>query len=84
MKTVRDIGLLFQRMLVQLLRNPVWLVVGFSTPILYLALFTPLLRQLASRRRRTAARVRDRYTAGIETFFTYQEGRPPRTMAPGP
>jgi ABC-2 type transport system permease protein len=47
MKTFRDIGLLFQRQLVQLLRNPVWLVVGFSTPILYLALFTPLLKSVA-------------------------------------
>ena len=43
MKTVVDIGLLYQRRMVQTLRNPVWLVVGFSTPILYLALFTPLL-----------------------------------------
>jgi ABC-2 type transport system permease protein len=47
MKTFRDIGLLFQRQLTQLLRNPVWLVVGFSTPILYLALFTPLLKSVA-------------------------------------
>ena len=47
MKTARDIGLLFQRYVTQLLRNPVWLVVGFSTPILYLALFTPLLKHLA-------------------------------------
>ena len=47
MKTTRDIGLLFQRQLTQLLRNPVWLMVGFSTPILYLALFTPLLRSVA-------------------------------------
>jgi ABC-2 type transport system permease protein len=45
-KTARDIGLLFQRQITQLLRNPVWLVVGFSTPILYLALFTPLLKNV--------------------------------------
>jgi len=45
-KTARDIGLLFQRYITQLLRNPVWLVVGFSTPILYLALFTPLLKNV--------------------------------------
>jgi ABC-2 type transport system permease protein len=43
MRTLRDIGLLYRRHQVQMLRNPVWLVVGFSTPILYLALFTPLL-----------------------------------------
>jgi ABC-2 type transport system permease protein len=48
MKIARDIGLLFQRQLTQQLRNPVWLVVGFSTPVLYLALFTPLLKHAAS------------------------------------
>src|ERR1039458_5023215 len=47
MKTARDVGLLFQRNLTQLTRNPVWLVVGFSTPILYLALFMPLLQHLS-------------------------------------
>jgi ABC-2 type transport system permease protein len=44
MKAARDIGLLFRRHLLQTLRNSVWLVVGFSIPILYLALFTPLLK----------------------------------------
>src|SRR5262249_21630935 len=29
-----------------MLRNPVWMAVGFSTPILYLGLFTPLLQHL--------------------------------------
>jgi ABC-2 type transport system permease protein len=47
MKLARDIGLLFQRQFIQLLRNPVWLVVGLSTPVLYLALFTPLLKSVA-------------------------------------
>jgi ABC-2 type transport system permease protein len=48
MKTARDIWLLFQRYTTQLLRNPVWLIVGFSTPVLYLALFTPLLKGATS------------------------------------
>jgi len=43
-KLARDIQLLFQRHLTHLVRNPVWLIVGFSTPVLYLALFTPLLK----------------------------------------
>ncbi|MGD0944795.1 MAG: ABC transporter permease [Acidimicrobiales bacterium] len=47
MKTFRDIGLLFRRYTLQMLRNPIWLFVGFSTPILYLALFTPLLKHVA-------------------------------------
>ena len=46
MKLARDTWLLFHRYTVQMLRNPVWLVVGFSTPILYLVLFTPLLKEL--------------------------------------
>jgi ABC-2 type transport system permease protein len=46
MKTLQDIGLLFKRYAVQMLRNPVWLFVGLSTPILYLVLFTPLLNHL--------------------------------------
>ena len=50
MKTIRDIGLLFHRYTLQMLRNPVWLFVGFSTPILYLALFTPLLKHFAGGR----------------------------------
>jgi ABC-2 type transport system permease protein len=47
MSTAREVGLLFNRNLIQLMRNPVWLVVGFSTPILYLALFMPLLQHLS-------------------------------------
>jgi ABC-2 type transport system permease protein len=44
MKTFVDTGLLYKRQTLQMLRNPVWLFVGFSTPILYLVLFTPLLK----------------------------------------
>ena len=46
MKTLNDIGLLFKRYALQLLRDPVWLFVGLSTPVLYLLLFTPLLNHL--------------------------------------
>ena len=43
-KTMTDIGLLTQRRIVQTFRNPLWLIVSFMTPVLYLALFTPLLK----------------------------------------
>ena len=46
-KTVNDTLLLTQRRLVQTLRNPLWLAVSFSTPVLYLALFTPLLKGIS-------------------------------------
>ncbi len=65
MKTARDIGLLFQRYATQLLRNPVWLIVGFSTPILYLALFTPLLKNLAGAGGLPSGNVLDLFLPGI-------------------
>jgi ABC-2 type transport system permease protein len=46
MKLARDTGLLCWRSTLQNLRNPVWLFVGFSTPLLYLGLFTPLLKSI--------------------------------------
>ncbi|MCL6106206.1 MAG: ABC transporter permease [Actinobacteria bacterium] len=46
MKTLRDIALLYRRSFVQTFRVPVWLAISFSTPLLYLALFTPLLKSL--------------------------------------
>jgi ABC-2 type transport system permease protein len=44
MRALKDTGLLFQRHFTQQLRNPTWMIVGLSSPVLYLALFTPLLK----------------------------------------
>ncbi len=71
MKTARDIGLLFQRSLTQLLRNPVWVAVGFSTPILYLALFTPLLRHLAGSGGLPTGNVLDLFLPGILSLLAF-------------
>ena len=48
MKTAIDTGLLLRRHSLQMMRNPVWLFVGFSTPLLYLVLFTPLLKHFTA------------------------------------
>jgi len=40
-------SLFFRRKLLETLRQPVWIVTGLTTPVLYLALFAPLLRTLA-------------------------------------
>ena len=40
---LRDTGLVFARAMRQLLRNPFWVIFGLPQPILYLALFGPLL-----------------------------------------
>jgi ABC-2 type transport system permease protein len=47
MQTLRDTWLIFMRYLRQSLRNPVWVVVGMAQPVMYLALFGPLLKALA-------------------------------------
>ena len=47
MKAMNDGGLLFKRGFTQTLRDPAWVVVGLSSPILYLLLFTPLLQKFA-------------------------------------
>jgi ABC-2 type transport system permease protein len=44
MKLLRDTGLIFQRQMQLLLRNPVWILVGVFQPVMYLLLFAPLLK----------------------------------------
>lgn len=44
MKLARDTWLIFQRQLLLLLRNPVWVLVGIFQPVMYLLLFAPLLK----------------------------------------
>jgi ABC-2 type transport system permease protein len=46
MKMLTDLRLLTWRPFIQQLRNPTWLFVGASTPIMYLVLFMPLLKKL--------------------------------------
>ena len=77
MKLLTDIGLLFRRHLTQLLRSPVWLVVGFSTPILYLALFTPLLKHLVGAPGLPARNVLDLFLPGILALLAFASGSGP-------
>ncbi|MBS2964416.1 ABC transporter permease [Actinocrinis puniceicyclus] len=44
MKTLRDIWLIFQRHMLLMLRSPLWVFLGVAQPIVYLALFAPLLK----------------------------------------
>jgi ABC-2 type transport system permease protein len=46
MGALRDTGIVFVRAMRLSLRNPVWVVMGLIQPILYLALFGPLLRKM--------------------------------------
>jgi ABC-2 type transport system permease protein len=44
----RETWIVFSRALRLSLRNPVWVVIGLTQPVLYLALFGPLLKQVVS------------------------------------
>lgn len=74
MRTATDTGLLFRRYLTQLSRNPVWLVVGFSTPILYLALFAPLLKNLPGVQAIPSRNVLDLFLPGILALLAFASG----------
>lgn len=46
MVLLKEIRLLFWRKMLETLREPSWIIAGLSTPLLYLALFLPLLNNL--------------------------------------
>ncbi len=48
MKTLRDTWLIFGRYFGILLGNPVWVIIGVTQPVLYLVLFAPLLKSIAT------------------------------------
>lgn len=47
MHVLRDTRLYYKRKIKELLRNPAFIFMGISTPIIYLALFSPLLKKMA-------------------------------------
>ena len=57
-----------------MLRNPVWLFVGFSTPILYLVLFTPLLKELPGVRGFPTGGVLQIFLPGILALLAFASG----------
>jgi len=72
MKVATDTRLLFHRYIVQMLRNPVWLFVGFSTPLLYLLLFTPLLKHFSGNG--STSLVLDVFLPGILALLAFASG----------
>jgi ABC-2 type transport system permease protein len=74
MSLFKEIQILFKRSFVQTLRNPVWLIVGLSTPLLYLALFTPLLQKLAGGPGFPTSNVLDVFLPGILAFLAFGSG----------
>lgn len=73
MKLLIEIKLLFCRKILETLREPAWIVSGLSTPLLYLALFTPLLEGLNSPVF-GSGRVLDVFVPGILVLMAFGAG----------
>jgi ABC-2 type transport system permease protein len=74
MRTARETGLLFNRQATMMLRNPVWMFVGLSTPLLYLLLFTPLLRDVPGYAGHGTGHVLDAFLPGIVSLLAFASG----------
>jgi ABC-2 type transport system permease protein len=74
MKAMTDTALLFKRQALQNLRNPIWLFVGFSTPLLYLVLFTPLLKHVSGIPGATTGSTLQIFLPGILSLLAYASG----------
>jgi ABC-2 type transport system permease protein len=73
MSIVIETGLFFKRRLIENLRQPVWLLSGLITPLLYIALFAPLLKNLSYPPLDTAT-VLDKFVPGILTLLAFGSG----------
>lgn len=67
-------ALLFRRKLLEFLRQPTWVFVGLATPLLYLALFTPLLQPLAGSPAFPTGDVLDVFVPGILVLMAFGAG----------
>jgi ABC-2 type transport system permease protein len=72
MRALREVGLFFERNTTQQLRNPVWMFVGLSSPVLYLALFTPLLKHFSGAN--STGPVLDVFLPGILALLAFASG----------
>ncbi|MCL2479653.1 MAG: ABC transporter permease [Treponema sp.] len=73
MKILDDILLFFKRRLMETIRQPMWVMSGLMTPLLYIVLFSPLLKNLANPPLGTAA-VLDSFVPGILTILAFGSG----------
>jgi len=67
-------GLFFRRKMLESLRQPAWIVMGLTTPLLYLALFTPLLNALAGGPGFPKGHVLDVFVPGILVLIAFGAG----------
>jgi len=74
MKILTDIRLLYKRKILELLRNPPFIFMGLSTPILYLALFSPLLKSFAGAPGFPSGNVMNTFVPGMLILTAFYNG----------
>lgn len=74
MTRIHEVQLLFWRKLLEALRTPVWIFVGLSTPLLYLALFAPLLERLEGGPGFRRGDVLDVFVPGVLCLMAFSAG----------
>ena len=67
-------ALLSRRRLLETLRQPIWVFMGLSVPLLYLALFAPLLTSLAGGPGFPTGGVLDVFVPGILALMAFGAG----------
>jgi ABC-2 type transport system permease protein len=67
-------SLFFRRKMLESLRQPAWIVMGLTTPLLYLALFTPLLNSLAGSPGFPRGHVLDVFVPGVLVLIAFGAG----------
>jgi len=66
--------LLFRRKMLELIRQPVWIFAGLASPLLYLALFAPLLGALAGGPGFAGSSVLDVFVPGVVILMAFGAG----------
>jgi ABC-2 type transport system permease protein len=67
-------GLFFRRKLLESLRQPMWIFMGLTTPLLYLILFEPLLHSLAGQAGLPSGQVLNLFVPGILALIAFGAG----------
>ncbi len=74
MKLLRDIRLLFWRKMLETIRNPIYILTNMLTPIIYLALFSPLLKKLSGVAGFSSGHVLDVFIPGLLMIIAFLNG----------
>jgi ABC-2 type transport system permease protein len=74
MKMLLEIYFMFWRKVLEKLRNPVFIVMGIATPIIYLAFFAPLLKNLVGTSNFPKGDVLDVFVPGMLVMTAFYNG----------